>query len=306
VRGDVAVVQDADLEYNPRDIPALLMPIERGEADVVFGSRFLGGPHRVLNFWHYVGNRALTLLSNMCTNLNLTDMETGYKLFRREVLQQIQIECDRFGFEPEITAKVAQMRCRIFEQPISYNGATTTRGKKITWRDGVAALYHIARFSIRDRRVRPAPPSASRRSWPVPPKLPTFAVSTSNADAPDFRRFRRRTLNPEGSPTYEETRKIDARGALCARPRPHQARPLVRRGVRALPGEPHDLPTKSGTPFSTAAARTRGARRVRRPRIFATTSATATGLDDTIVTSLASIGRHPRTRGVDRAAGSRR
>jgi len=160
VRGDVAVVQDADLEYNPRDIPALLLPIERGEADVVFGSRFLGGPHRVLNFWHYVGNRALTLLSNMCTNLNLTDMETGYKLFRREVLQQIQIECDRFGFEPEITAKVAQMRCRIFEHPISYNGRDYDQGKKITWRDGVAALYHIARFSIRGRRVRPAPPVA--------------------------------------------------------------------------------------------------------------------------------------------------
>jgi glycosyltransferase involved in cell wall biosynthesis len=159
-RGDVVVIQDADLEYNPRDIPALLVPIERGEADVVFGSRFLGGPHRVLNFWHYVGNRVLTLLSNMCTNVNLTDMETGYKLFRRGVLQQIEIECDRFGFEPEITAKVARLRCRIYEQPISYSGRDYDQGKKITWRDGVAALYHIVRFSIRGRRVRPAAPVA--------------------------------------------------------------------------------------------------------------------------------------------------
>jgi glycosyltransferase involved in cell wall biosynthesis len=157
VRGDVVVVQDADLEYNPRDIPALLVPIERGEADVVFGSRFLGGPHRVLNFWHYVGNRLLTLLSNMCTNLNLTDMETGYKVFRSEVLRQVDIECDRFGFEPEITAKIARLRCRIFEQPISYNGRDYDQGKKITWRDGVAALYHIARFSVPRRRRAIAP-----------------------------------------------------------------------------------------------------------------------------------------------------
>lgn len=177
VRGDVAVVQDADLEYNPRDIPALLMPIERGEADVVFGSRFLGGPHRVLNFWHYVGNRMLTLLSNMCTNLNLTDMETGYKLFRREVLQQIEVECDRFGFEPEITAKVAQLRCRIYEAPISYAGRDYDQGKKITWRDGVAALYHIARFSIRGRRVRPALPVGVEEIAPRP------------AEAPDVRRL---------------------------------------------------------------------------------------------------------------------
>jgi glycosyltransferase involved in cell wall biosynthesis len=177
VRGDVVVVQDADLEYNPRDIPALLAPIEHGEADVVFGSRFLGGPHRVLNFWHYVGNRVLTLLSNMCTNLNLTDMETGYKLFRREVLQQIQVECDRFGFEPEITAKVAQLRCRIYEHPISYAGRDYDQGKKITWRDGVAALYHIARFSIRGRRVRPAPPIAVEEIAPRP------------AQAPDVRRL---------------------------------------------------------------------------------------------------------------------
>ncbi len=171
VRGDVVVVQDADLEYNPRDIPSLLASIESGEADVVFGSRFLGGPHRVLNFWHYVGNRVLTLLSNMFTNLNLTDMETGYKLFRREVLQQIEIECDRFGFEPEITAKVARLHCRIYEQPISYAGRDYDQGKKITWRDGVAALYHIARFSIRDRRVRPAPPLAVEEIAPRPAQV---------------------------------------------------------------------------------------------------------------------------------------
>ncbi|MEB2285541.1 MAG: glycosyl transferase [Polyangiaceae bacterium UTPRO1] len=172
VQGDVVVIQDADLEYNPRDIPALLAPIERGEADVVFGSRFLGGPHRVLNFWHYVGNRMLTLLSNMCTNLNLTDMETGYKLFRREVLAQIEVECDRFGFEPEITAKVAQLRCRIYEQPISYAGRDYDQGKKITWRDGVAALYHIARFSVRGRRVRRAAPAAVEEITPRPAQAP--------------------------------------------------------------------------------------------------------------------------------------
>jgi glycosyltransferase involved in cell wall biosynthesis len=147
-RGDVVVIQDADLEYHPRDIPALIAPIERGDADVVFGSRFLGGPHRVLNFWHYAGNQLLTLLSNICTNLNLTDMETGYKAFRREVLRGIDLESDRFGFEPEITAKVARLRCRIYEQPISYSGRDYDQGKKITWRDGVAALWHIVRFNL--------------------------------------------------------------------------------------------------------------------------------------------------------------
>ncbi len=148
VRGDVVVIQDADLEYHPRDIPGLLGPIERGEADVVYGSRFLGGPHRVLNFWHYVGNRLLTLLSNICTNLNLTDMETGYKVFRAEVLRQLEIESERFGFEPEITAKVSHLGCRIYEQPISYSGRDYDQGKKITWRDGVAALAHIVRFAV--------------------------------------------------------------------------------------------------------------------------------------------------------------
>jgi glycosyltransferase involved in cell wall biosynthesis len=168
-RGDVVVVQDADLEYNPRDIPALLAPIERGEADVVYGSRFLGGPHRVLNFWHYVGNRLLTLLSNMCTNVNLTDMETGYKAFRTEVLRRIEIESDRFGFEPEVTAKVARLRCRIYEQPISYSGRDYDEGKKITWRDGVAALWHIVRFSLPRRRPRPPLPVAIEEIVPASP-----------------------------------------------------------------------------------------------------------------------------------------
>ncbi len=156
VSGDIVVIQDADLEYDPRDIPSLVAPIVSGEADVVFGSRFLGGPHRVLYFWHYLGNRFLTLLSNMFTNLNLTDMETGYKAFRAEVIKGLEIECDRFGFEPEITAKVARLGCRIYELPISYWGRGYEAGKKITWRDGIAALYHILRFNLRGRWRRGA------------------------------------------------------------------------------------------------------------------------------------------------------
>jgi glycosyltransferase involved in cell wall biosynthesis len=146
--GSVIIIQDADLEYDPGEYPRLLEPIRRGVADVVYGSRFLGGPHRVLYYWHYVGNRFLTTLSNMFTNLNLSDMETCYKVLRREILEGIQIEQDRFGIEPELTAKVAKARCRVYEIPISYYGRTYAEGKKITWRDGLQAIYCIIRYNL--------------------------------------------------------------------------------------------------------------------------------------------------------------
>ncbi len=149
------LVQDADLEYDPSDYPDLLAPLLAGEADVVFGSRFMGGrPHRVLYFWHSLGNRFLTLLSNAMTNLNLTDMETGYKVFRREVLQTFELEEDRFGIEPELTAKAAAGRWRIYEVGISYRGRTYAEGKKIGWRDGVRAVVSIVRYSPIGVRVR--------------------------------------------------------------------------------------------------------------------------------------------------------
>lgn len=144
--GDIIVVQDADLEYDPKDLGRLLAPILDGRADVVFGSRFLGGPHRVLFFWHYVGNRFLTLLSNMFNNLNLTDMEVGYKIFRREILNHTTLKSNRFGFEPEFTAKIAKMGLRIYEVPISYSGRSYDEGKKITWKDGIKALFCIVWF----------------------------------------------------------------------------------------------------------------------------------------------------------------
>ena len=147
--GDLVIVQDADLEYDPQDYPRLVEPILAGRADVVFGSRFSGGASvRVLYYWHYVGNRLLTTFSNMLTNVNLTDMEVCYKVFRREVLQRITIEEDRFGFEPEITAKVAKLGCRIYEVGISYAGRTYREGKKIGWRDGVRAIWCILKYNL--------------------------------------------------------------------------------------------------------------------------------------------------------------
>ena len=146
VNGDIIIIQDADLEYNPADYGTLIEPILDGRADVVYGSRFLGGPHRVLFFWHSVGNMVLTTFSNMLTNVNLTDMETGYKVFTKKVNDTLTFKCDRFGFEPEFTAKVAKNNFRIYEVPISYNGRDYSEGKKITWKDGVAAIWYIIKF----------------------------------------------------------------------------------------------------------------------------------------------------------------
>jgi glycosyltransferase involved in cell wall biosynthesis len=150
--GDLVLIQDADLEYDPGDYPVLLGPLLKGEADAVFGSRFLGGPHRVLYFWHAVGNKLLTLVSNMLSNLNLTDMEVCYKVFRRALLDEFEITSDRFGVEPELTAKLARLGCRIFEVPVAYFGRTYEEGKKIGWKDGLAAFWHILRFNLGTRR----------------------------------------------------------------------------------------------------------------------------------------------------------
>ena len=154
VQGQFVLIQDADNEYDPNEYPVLLAPLLKGDADVVFGSRFLGGPHRVLYYWHSVANTALTLISNMVTDLNLTDMETCYKVFRREVLQQMDLREDRFGIEPEMTAKVAQLGVRVYEVPISYNGRTYAEGKKIGFKDAFRAVYCIMRYGVPARLNR--------------------------------------------------------------------------------------------------------------------------------------------------------
>lgn len=149
--GDYVIIQDADLEYDPREYPSLLEPLLDGRADVVFGSRFLGGgPHRVLYFWHRVGNGFLTLLSNMLTNLNLTDMEACYKVFKREIIQSLPLRCNRFDFEPEVTAKVAKRHYRIYEVPISYSGRDYSEGKKVSWKDGLIAIWTIIKYRLTD------------------------------------------------------------------------------------------------------------------------------------------------------------
>jgi glycosyltransferase involved in cell wall biosynthesis len=147
-QGDIVLIQDADLEYDPREYPKLLEPILDGRADVVYGSRFLGGPHRVLFFWHYVANKMLTGFANLLSNLNLTDMETCYKVFKKDVLSRIRLKSDRFGFEPEVTIKVAKLKCRVYEVPISYSGRDYSEGKKIGWKDGLAAIYHLLRYKF--------------------------------------------------------------------------------------------------------------------------------------------------------------
>jgi glycosyltransferase involved in cell wall biosynthesis len=169
--GDVIVVQDADMEYDPHELPILLQPILQGKADAVYGSRFLSGPHRVLFFWHMVGNRLLTLLSNMLTDLNLTDMETCYKMVRAPLLKSLPLSADRFGIEPELTARLAQSGAKIYELPISYHGRSYAEGKKINWRDGFAALWYILRSNLLSARApRWTPPMVPR--WEQRGELP--------------------------------------------------------------------------------------------------------------------------------------
>jgi glycosyltransferase involved in cell wall biosynthesis len=171
--GDIVVIQDADLEYDPQELPWLMEPILDGRADAVFGSRFLSGPHRVLYFWHRVGNGMLTLLSNMLTDLNLTDMETCYKMVRADLLKSLPLRAERFGIEPELVARLAQSRARIYEVPISYNGRTYEEGKKIGWKDGIAAFWHIFRFNLLPPRPpRYVPLAATRAKAPGTAPIP--------------------------------------------------------------------------------------------------------------------------------------
>ena len=178
--GDVVVVQDADMEYDPHELPMLLAPILRGKADAVYGSRFLGGPHRVLFFWHSVGNRVLTLLSNMFTDVNLTDMETCYKMVRRELLQSLPLSAERFGIEPELTARLAQAGARIYEMPISYDGRSYAEGKKIGWKDGVSALWCIWKYNVFPPPVeRWNPPEVA--PWDAPGRIEEGRARTGAA-----------------------------------------------------------------------------------------------------------------------------
>lgn len=174
--GDVVVVQDADMEYDPHEFPLLLRPILLGKADAVYGSRFLGGPHRVLFFWHSVGNRLLTLLSNMFTDVNLTDMETCYKMIRRELLQELPLSANRFGIEPELTARLAQAGARIYELPVSYDGRSYAEGKKIGWKDGVSALRCIVQYNVLGPKAQPwIPPEVAL--WDTEERLSSISVN---------------------------------------------------------------------------------------------------------------------------------
>jgi len=185
--GDVIVIQDADLEYDPHEYPVLLEPILAGRADAVYGSRFLGGPHRVLFFWHMVGNKLLTLLSNMFTDLNLTDMETCYKMVRADLLKSLPLVSDRFGFEPEVTARLAQAQARIYEVPISYHGRSYADGKKIGWKDGLAALWHILRCNVLPPKARPwvATPMVPRDAARAPASGPARGADAAKAAEPE-------------------------------------------------------------------------------------------------------------------------